>query len=312
MKRIDSMTTTIPDPLLSLRDLRVVLALARTGATSKAAAVLHLTQPAVSRALLGIEDRLATQLFERLPRGLRPTPSGTRLAEEAVRLLTSMSEVESALRAPSRGPSRVRLVCQCYTAYHWLPSALLRLKDTMPELRIQLAIEHTDAPLEALLAEQIDVALLTSPLLPKGIESLPLFSDEVVFVVSPSHPLAKKKRLVPDDLLLYPIITARVPSDEASWFLSTVFGRRRPQLSFLRVPLTEASLDLARAGMGIAVLSEWVASPHLGRGDLVTKRLSIGPLQRPWSLAYRTEAREIASRLAALLIAASPVLPPAP
>jgi LysR family transcriptional regulator for metE and metH len=306
MKRID----TIPDPLLSLRDLRVVLALARTGATSRAAEVLHLTQPAVSRALLGIEDRLATQLFERLPRGLRPTPSGARLAEEAARLLGSVLEVESALRAPSRGLSRVRLVCQCYTAYHWLPSALVRLRDTMPELRVSLAVEHTDAPIEALVAGDIDVALLTSPALPAGVASLPLFADEVVFVLAASHPLARKKRIAPEDLLLYPILTARIPDDEASWFLSRVFGRRRPRLSLLRVPLTEAILDLARAGMGIAVLSEWVVSPHLGRGDLVIRRLSSGPLHRPWSLAYRLEAHEVAVRLAALLASAPPVLSP--
>jgi LysR family transcriptional regulator, regulator for metE and metH len=85
-----------------------------------------------------------------------------------------------------------------------------------------------------------------------------------------------------------------------------VFGRARPKLRYEKLPLTEAILDLARAGMGIAVLSEWIAGPHLGKGDLVAKRLSVGPLHRHWRLVWRAEVREAALRLLSALEASAP------
>jgi LysR family transcriptional regulator, regulator for metE and metH len=58
--------------------------------------------------------------------------------------------------------------------------------------------------------------------------------------------------------------------------------------------------------MGIAILSEWIAAPHLDRGDLVALRLASGPLQRPWRMAWRRESAGPARRLLAALKTAAP------
>ena len=83
-----------PAPLLDVRDLRVVCALACAGTTAKAAAILHLTQPAVSRALLAAEDKLGEKLFERTPRRLVATAAGERLLAGASRLLIELGDLE--------------------------------------------------------------------------------------------------------------------------------------------------------------------------------------------------------------------------
>jgi len=291
----------LPSPCLEVRDLRVALALAAAGTTARAAEVLHLTQPAVSRALLAVEDKLGERLFNRNARGLVPTPAGERLIAGASRLLVELGELEHRVRAPATPRTRLRLVCECYTVYHWLPSALVDLRRCLPELEVQLAIEHTRAPLAALAAGEIDVALVTSPV-PRGeLEQRPLFSDEVMFIVSARHPLATRKTIRRDDLRAHPLLTMAVPAEESHWFLRRVFGRTRPRLRYQRIPLTEAILDVARAGDGIAVLSEWIARPHLGQGDLVALRLDTGPLWRPWRLVWRPEVREAALRLHAAL-----------
>jgi LysR family transcriptional regulator for metE and metH len=297
----------LPTPRLEVRDLRVVLALAAAGSTAQAASSLHLTQPAVSRALLSAEDRLGTKLFERTPKGLVLTSAGERLAAGAARLLVELGDLEHRTVTPATTPARIRVVCQCYTAYHWLPSALVSLRAALPQLEIALAVEHTDGPVEALAAGKIDVALLTSaPLVGEGLVERKLFADEVVFIVSASHPLARKKTLTPADLRQTPLVTATAASRESEWFMTRVFGRARPRLRFERLPLTEAILDVTRAGMGIAILSEWIVSPHLGQGDLVVKRLSAGPLMRPWRLAWRREVDDAARRLLGALQASVP------
>jgi LysR family transcriptional regulator for metE and metH len=297
----------LPRTRLEVKDLRVVLALATTGTTAQAASVLHLTQPAVSRALLSAEDRLGTRLFDRTPRGLVPTEAGRQLVSGAARLLVELGDLEHRVREPATRPIRLRLVCECYTAYHWLPTALQRLRESLPGLELSLAVEHTQAPVPALEAGDIDVALLTSaPVQRAKLEAREIFSDEVVFVMAPSHPLASKRALTRADLRECTLLTGQTPPAEVHWFMSRVFGREKPKLRVERLPLTEALLEMARAGMGVAVLSEWIAGPHLGAGNLLARRLATGPLRRPWRIAWRREVGDAALRLASALEATAP------
>src|SRR5258706_8853344 len=131
---------------LDVRDLRMVLALGGLGTTAKAAPVVHLTQSAVSRALLAAEDRLGAKLFERTPRGLVPPRAGEALVAGAGAVLASLADLELRARTPVRRMRPVRLVCECYTAYHWLPSALMRMRGALPGIEVRLAVEHTSAP----------------------------------------------------------------------------------------------------------------------------------------------------------------------
>lgn len=305
MKRIES--GGAPEPALEVRDLRVAVALAEAGTTARAASLLHITQPAVSRALCAMEERLGAALFERTPRGLVATAAGERLLRGAERILAELVDLEVQVRGPALSPARVRIVCECYTAYHWLPTALVSMRSSLPELELALAVEHTAEPVAAMLAGKVDVALLTTSPVPRGrLRERRLFSDEVVFIVAPSHPLAGRRVITADDLREYPLITSRAPAEEGRWFLAKVFGKERPKLRFERFPLTEAILDVVRAGMGIAILSEWIASPHLGNGGLVAKRLASGPLRRPWRLAWRPEFEEPALRLLSALVSTVP------
>ncbi len=283
-----------------------MLAVASAGSTAGASATLNLTQSAVSRALLLAEEKLGVRLFERTPRGLVPTAAGDRLIQGAGAVLASLTDLEASVRAPAPSPTRVRVVCECYTAYRWMPSALLKLRERLPNLEVTLAVDHTADPVGALVAGEIDIALLTTSPTRGAIEERPLFSDEIVFVVSTSHPLAARAAVTAKDLRAYTIITSNTPPAEAAWFAGRVFGRRPPANRPMILPLTEAVIDAARAGMGVAVLSEWIATSYLGHGDLVAKRFGAGPLQRPWRIAYRPEAAEAARRLAGALEGSAP------
>ncbi|HKO50173.1 MAG TPA: LysR family transcriptional regulator [Polyangiaceae bacterium] len=300
-------------PQLEVRDLQLVLALAEAQSTAGAAQSLHVTQSAVSRALAQAEERLGLALFERSARGVLPTLAGSRLIAAAPRLLGELRELERCLAAPVVPPRSVRLVCECYTAYRWLPSALAHLRELMPDLELSIAYDHTRDPMQGLLRSQVDIALLTTARLPQGdarrtLAELPLFSDEVVFLISARHRLAHQKAISARDLCEERLITSHAPPAEATWFLREVFGRRKPKLELLRFPLTEAIVDAARAGLGIAVLSEWMASGYASDRELVIKRLANRPLRRPWRIAYQRSATEVAERLIGALSASAPKL----
>ncbi|HEX6706795.1 MAG TPA: LysR family transcriptional regulator [Albitalea sp.] len=304
MKSID---TSAPSRLDS-RDLRLILALATARTTAAAAAGLHLTQPAVSRALLAAEDRLGVRLFERTPRGLEPTAAGRTVLDSAPRLLTELHELESRLRGPAVPVQRLRLVCECYTAYHWMPSALQGLRASLPGVDLHIALECTRDPIAALQAGDIDVALVSEAPTPRSrrLVDKPLFADEIVFVMAASHRLAARTALARGDLRGEALLTSRVPTRDMAWFHRPLAAPREPPLHYEVLPLTEAVIDFARAGMGIGVLSEWVAEPHLRRGDLVARRLASGPLRRPWRLVWRKEVEEAALRLWRVLEKAAP------
>jgi LysR family transcriptional regulator, regulator for metE and metH len=300
-------------PQLEVRDLRLVLALAEAQSTAGAASRLHLTQSAVSRALAQAEERLGVSLFDRSPRGVLPTAAGSRLLAAAPRLLSELCEIERWLAAPVALPTRVRLVCECYTAYRWLPSALAHLRERMPELELVIAYDYTRDPMQGLLSSEVDIALLTTAQLPpgsgrRGLGERPLFSDEIVFLISSRHRLAHAQAITPRDLCEEPLITSHTPPAEANWFIREVFGRKKPKLKTLRFPLTEGIADAARAGMGIAALSEWMAGSYANDGELVIKRLAKGPLRRPWRIAYQRSAAETAQRLIGALSASAPKL----
>lgn len=292
-----------PRPRLDTRDLEVVLALAAAGSTTKAALLLHLTQSAVSRALSLAEGKLGVRLFERSERGLAPTAAGRRLVAGAGRVLAALEALESDALGERRR-ERVRLVCECYTAYRWLPSTLARARDATSNLDVVLAVEHTRDPVSGLRRGEVDVALLTTGTvagLGRDFEERPLFTDEIVFLVSTSHPLAARAAIRPSDLVEHSLVTSETPPGEARWFANAVFGKKRPKLTLTTFPLTEAVVDAARAGMGIAVLSEWIAASYLEGGGLVAKRLASGPLARPWRIAHRREARDAATEIASWL-----------
>jgi LysR family transcriptional regulator for metE and metH len=295
-------------PKLDTRDLQVVLAVAAAGSTAQASGVLHLSQSAVSRALVLAEGKLGVALFARRARGLVLTAAGRRLVTGAAPLLAQLGALEREVTG-ARAPTRLRVVCECYTAYRWLGSTLIRLRDRMPELELVLAVEHSRDPVAALTAHEVDIALLTASPVRGALRARPLFSDEIVFLVAADHPLAHRAALTPNDLLAYPLIaSSNAARGEQRGFTARVFGRKLPKLQLIRLPLTDAIVDMARAGHGVAVMSEWVASGYLDAGDLVVKRLASGPVRRPWRIAYRRESAQPAALLAEVLDGAPPRL----
>ncbi|MCW5830855.1 MAG: LysR family transcriptional regulator [Labilithrix sp.] len=300
------MSIPIPKPALDVRDLAVIMALAREGSTARAAPQLHLTQSAVSRALAAAEHKLGVRLFERTVRGLAPTRACETLVDGSRAVLAELVDLERRARSPAPKKTKLRVVCQCYTAYHWLPTALSTLARI--GLSVSIAVEHTRDPVAAVAAGEIDVALLTTGSPPKnaGMDAKPLLSDELVFLVAREHALASARSITPGDLIDHGLLSNTVPAAQGAWFLRRVFGRKRVRLRYREMPLTEAVVELTRAGEGVAVMSEWVAMPYLERGDVLGKRLASGPLLRPWTIAYRREHVDAATRLRDVLATTAP------
>ena len=172
---------------LDVRDLALVREIAGTGSVTRAGARLHVTQSALSHRLRSVESRLGTPLFLRLGKKMVLTPAGERVLATARRVLDELERAENELRVLARDGSGVlRLCTQCYTGYHWLPPLLRAFHAKHPRVDVQIAVDATYRPVEALLAGEIDLAVLTASVDDARLLVRPLFDDEMLAVVAPA------------------------------------------------------------------------------------------------------------------------------
>jgi LysR family transcriptional regulator for metE and metH len=270
---------------LEIRHLKLVAAIAEEKSVTRAANRLHLTQSALSHQLRDAEEKLGRLLFERRNKKMQLTPAGERLLHSAQKVLDEIEGAESEIRSSSletRGT--LRLSTQCYTVYHWLPSRLKLFQKKFPGVEVQLVVDATPHPFEALLEERIDLAIAHDPIRNRKIVYTPLFRDEMVVVVPPGHPWAAKPFVAAEDfaeenLIIYP------PREESFVLQKLIVPAGVKPRGIRQVMLTEATVELVKAGMGVAVLMKWAVAPDLAAGTLRGVRLTRDGFYRQWSAA---------------------------
>jgi LysR family transcriptional regulator for metE and metH len=283
----------MPSPTLEVRHLSLVHEIASTGSVTRAAERLHLTQSALSHQLRDIESRLGLQLFLRLGKRMVLTPPGERVLGAAKRVLDEIGRTEDDLRLMSQnGKGVLRLCTQCNTGYHWLPPLLQSFHRKFPGVDVQIMVNATERPLEALLEGQIDLAIVTSEVDNKRVSTTALFEDELVAVVSPSHPFAKRTFIEPDDFSEEHLIVYKVERGE-SYIFTRVLGPAGVEPARVsQVPLTEAILELVKAGLGVSVMARWAIEPAIKTGAVRAVRITRRGVFRAWTAVRLTDRLE--------------------
>ena len=174
-----------------LRLLRYVDEVARAGSIRKAAERLNLTASALNRRIQDIEDDLGTQIFERLPRGVRLNAAGELLIRHIRTQLADMNRVRSQIEDLSgfrRGT--VSIACSQALAYELLPIAIAAYRREFPLVQFDVKVrDHTDA-LRALGEFEVDLALVFRPSVMADFQVLASAEQRVVAIMAADHPLA--------------------------------------------------------------------------------------------------------------------------
>lgn len=194
---------------VTLRQMTYFLALVETGSFGRAAARVHVTQPALSMQIRELESSLNARLVERLARGIRLTRAGREVAGRARRILAEVTELEAAARRQGLS-RRINLGMIPTVAPYLLPRALpeLRAADISRDLRLREA--QTAVLLAALDQGQIDAAVVATPAPGAELIGVTLFSDRFLLAGLPDrlHALGAGREalrpiaLDPDQLLL--------------------------------------------------------------------------------------------------------------
>lgn len=270
-------------PLHLLRQFHAVV---RAGGFARAAAVLHISQPAVSKAVQELEARLGVVLLERGRAGLRPTEAGMLLLTRAGEIFAIEHQAEeelAALRGLEGGS--LRIGASTTIATYILPPLLAAFCARFPRVKPRLISANTAQIAQALAAREVEVALVEGHVDQPGLRALPWRTDEMVFVAAPGQALAgHKRRLLPADFEAS-VQICREPGSgtrEAAAAACLQAGITPAQL--VEVGSTEAIMRMVAAGFGFAVVSAAAAADQLALGKLCRLDTGASLERRLWRL----------------------------
>ncbi len=270
---------------LEVRHLRLVREVSGAGSLTRAGASLHLTQSALSHQLRDIESRLGTPLFLRVGKRMVLTPAGERLLRSAEDVLTTIERTEEAIKNMAGAERGVlRLTTECYTCYHWLPALLKRYRRAHPRVDVRIDAGATSQPIAHLLEGNLDVAIVSDPVRDRRLVAVPLFEDEMVAIVEPRHPLALQPFIRPEDFANETLLTY-ASKEESTVYQRVLIPAGVTPMAFQQVQLTEAIIELVKAGLGVAVLARWAVDPYIRAGSVRALSLSRRGYHRVWSAA---------------------------
>ena len=193
--------------LINQRDLEYLLSVQRNRNISKAARECCVTQPALSNQIRRIEERLGVVIFDRRKASVEVTDSGRRILQSAQTLLSNMQEMSDVVRA-FRDPLSLPLRLGVFPtlAPYVVPLLCRSLRLRCDGVKIVFSEAYTDDLLERLVLRDIDLALLALPIDKDGVETAPLFDEDLYLATPKNHRLANLHEIEERDLPFSEII----------------------------------------------------------------------------------------------------------
>lgn len=267
-------------PPLELRHLRTFAAIAETHSLSKAAARLHLTQPAVSHQVKALEDLYGVPLFERKTMPLRLSPAGQRLLHLARDVEQRVSEAERDLSRIADGRAgQLRIAVECHSCFDWLMPSMDAFRERWPEVEMDLVSGFHADPIGLLGEDKADLVIVSHAIKRPGIVFHPLFRYEVSALLAREHPLASKPYLTARDFTKETLVTYPIPDDRIDVLREVLIPARLEPARRRATELTVAILQLVASRRGIAAMPRWAVQPFLDREYVVARPIGKKGLQ---------------------------------
>ncbi len=276
---------------VSLRQLRVFEAAAANRSFSKAAQLLHLTQPGVSMHIKELESNAGLPLFERIGKKLYITYAGQELLTRAREILRSLKDAEDALdglKGLRRGRINLAVVS---TAKYFVPQLLARFRANYPELEIRLAVNNRDSVIEQLVANEVDLAIMGRS--PQALDTVaePFAQNPHVIIAAPDHPLAVRRRILVDTLAKETFIV-REPGSGTRLAMQQFFDERQVACKVgMEMASNETIKQAVMAGMGVSFISAHTIELELQMRRLVVLDVRGTPVMRQWHVAHLAKKR---------------------
>lgn len=276
---------------VTLKQLRAIAAVVRTGTVTAAARELHVTPPAVTTQMHLLAEAYGVPLTARLGDRFVPTEAGEEVLAAAARVEAALRECDeavAALRGLRGGRVAVGVVS---TAKYFAPQALGAFARTRPQVEVSLFVGNREAVIEALRTYAIDFAIMGRPPLDIEVEQAPIGAHPHVIVASPDHGLADRRGLKPKTLS-EEVFLVREQGSGTRLLMESFFSGAgvSPRLG-MEIGSNETIKQAVIAGLGIAFISAHTVAAELADGRLATLDVEGLPIMRQWHVVKRADKR---------------------
>lgn len=269
------------------RQLKYFLRIAELGSFTKAAAVLHVAQPALSRQIQQLEADLGVQLFFRSDAGVVLTDGGQALSVRAAKLLEHFASVRDEVEALSKTVQGRLHVGMPPSLFHLVTvPMLLEFRRRHPSVLLNLAEGISSAVYELLLSGRLDIGIVLSTESMQGLSCRDLLQERL-FLAAPIGTLQAAGCLALEDVAARPLVLTRRPNTMRIVLEQALSARGLKFTSVLDANSSRVQTEMAAAGVGCAVLPYSALARDVENGRI--EALPIEDLRITWTLIHSRE-----------------------
>lgn len=272
---------------MTLRHMKIMVAVYQQGSVTKAAETLHLSQPAVSLALRELEEYYGVKLYAHVGRRISPTECGKAFYGYAVHIVSLMGELETHIRNWDR-VGTVRIGSTITIGTYLLPGLIRQYQQEFPELRTEVRVCKALQVEQMILNNQLDLGVIETQPEHMELQAIPFLHDELQAVVSPELPLAKQAAVTIEELAAYPFLM-REPGSAGRKELDACLAlhqlRIRPAWESAS---NQALLKAVAEGLGVAVLPKQLVQSDAASGSVVMLPFR-EPMTRTLNIVYHPQ-----------------------
>jgi DNA-binding transcriptional LysR family regulator len=271
--------------------LKVFCTVAETKSFSKASEIIHLTQPAVSLQIQALEELYETKLFDRSSSTVSLTPAGDilyRYAKEILALYAAAEKNIGELTGLVKGS--ISVGASTTIGNYVLPNVLADFRRTHPKIKVHLFVGNTKRIVEYLNSGNIDFGIVEGDVARQKLIIEKLIADELVVIVPPLHPWAKKKEVSIYDVTKEPFILREDGSGTRQIiekYLSKHGISSHDMKAAMMLGSTVAIKGAVESGIGVSMVSRWAARKESKYGSLKLLSIKEEKLLREFALIYQ-------------------------
>ncbi|MGY3573663.1 MULTISPECIES: LysR substrate-binding domain-containing protein [Bradyrhizobium] len=242
---------------LNLHLLRLFAAVARTGSFSRAADLLHISQPAISKGVRDFELQVGCRLLDRTPKGVRSTREGAALARHAETLFAAERAAEDELQALRNLDSgSLRIGASTTIATYMIPEYLGVFHRAFPGIDLHVVSANTSDIAALMLGHEIEIALVEGPVEDENLVSEAWRTDVMALIAGPDHRFAAVQGPIDIRSLNDEILIVREPGSGTREVVAQALAAHHvePQRT-LEIGSTEAIKQAVASGVGVAIVS---------------------------------------------------------
>jgi DNA-binding transcriptional LysR family regulator len=272
---------------VDLRQLEILQAIAETGSFTACGRKLHVSQSAISRQILLLEDELGEPLFLRVGRQVRMTPAAESLVQLGQRVFQDVRDTVGAITDRTRQlKGTLRLSGGMTVCLYVFPLLLKHLRRVHPELDVRLTAATAGQSVHQIRDGRVDIGLLTLPVEGADLITVSVMNEELLLITPPGHSLARRRQVAPADLADQPFVLFEQGSATRRVIDRFFAAENIEPTIVMDTENVEIIKAMVKTGIGIGIVPYQAVARELRAGQFSCSRIEGHELARETGWVY--------------------------